>query len=51
MFVIRFYDMAAETSVDAKVPVYLALTKVIKIKNFKKEDCHVFFIQKASFLH
>jgi len=24
----RFYDMAAETSVDAKVPVYLALTKL-----------------------
>ena len=24
----RFYDMAADTSADAKVPVYLALTKV-----------------------
>jgi len=32
----RFYDMAADTSVDAKVPVYLALTKlalVFAVKN------------------
>ena len=26
----RFYDQAADTSADAKVPVYLALTKVDK---------------------
>ena len=35
----RFYDMAAETSVDAKVPVALALAKlavVFAVKNLEE---------------
>jgi len=38
----RFYDMAADTSVDAKVPVYLALTKLAVIFAVKNvEDVKV----------
>merc|ERR1712142_501706 len=34
----RFYDMAAETSVDAKVPVYLALTKLAVVFAWKNTE-------------
>jgi len=34
----RFYDLAADTSVDAKVPVYLALTKLAVVFAWKNAE-------------
>ena len=48
----RFYDMAAETSVDAKVPVALALAKlalVFAVKNV--EDLRILIGKFVVYMH